>query len=168
MKYNKIVLGIDQSYTDTGISISADGIPLKYKSIRFKGCKTKTEKRALLSAEVSKIIQMNKDKAKEFVIIVERIRQFSKGFMSMNYIICTASLISCIVDIAYKYGIEVYSVDTRSWKAKIVGKANTDKDFTLEYVNRRYKLDITNDNIADAICISLYGFATDPILKLEE
>ena len=38
-KYNKVVVGIDQSYNNTGISIAADGKLKKVKSLRLKGSK---------------------------------------------------------------------------------------------------------------------------------
>lgn len=104
----------------------------------------------------------------------------SQGFLSMNYILSTSALIMNIVDIAYKYGIKVYSVDTRSWKSNIVGSSKgkkkkvlitkgknkgkykivTDnKTDTLKYVKNVLKIDTKgDDDVSDAICISKYGF----------
>ena len=54
--YNLISIGIDQSYTRTGISIAADGKLLKVSSISFKGCETKTEKRNCIRQVLRTII----------------------------------------------------------------------------------------------------------------
>ena len=89
---------------------------------------------------------MNQHKASQLVVIVERIRQFSGGTLSMDYIKSTGALIGCIVDTAAEYGIPVYSADTRSWKSQVVGtsvpKANSfnvdpKKWPTIEYLLRR-------------------------------
>ena len=80
------------------------------------------------------------------VIIVERIRQFSGGTLSMDYIKSTGALIGCIVDTAAEYGVSVFSADTRSWKSQVVGtsvpranKYNVDpkKWPTIEYLLKR-------------------------------
>jgi hypothetical protein len=84
---------------------------------------------------------------------------------------------------------QVYSVDTRSWKSKIVGssKARTTKDGkrdakgdTIKYVQTlgfdlfirtdRNGNDIYDDDAADSACIALYGFipANQQKLLLEE
>ena len=52
MKYKTIVIGIDQSYNRTGVSISADGKLLKVKSIDFAKYRYKnnTQKRNKIRA----------------------------------------------------------------------------------------------------------------------
>lgn len=80
------------------------------------------------------------------VVIVERIRQFSGGNLSMDYIKSTGALIGCIVDTASEFGVPVYSADTRSWKSQVIGtsvpKANNynvdpKKWPTIEYLLKR-------------------------------
>ncbi len=182
MQHNKIVIGVDQSYTRTGISIAADGKLLKVTSIDYKGCTIKSTKRKELSKVLSRVIELNQHKASEMVILCERIRTFSHSgkrhkdeqsgmFISTNYIKATGALIATLVDIAYEYGIDVYSVDTRSWKSKIVGSIGRIKGdpklatinhvkglgFNLSSVNRKGKV-IHDDDAADSACIALYGF----------
>lgn len=119
--YKKLVIGIDQSYTRTGISIAGDGKIIKVGYIPFEPSECHSEKRKKVKDKLTKIIKLNKNKASQMVIIVERIRQFSGGNLSMDYIKSTGALIGCIVDTASEFGIPVYSADTRSWKSQVVG-----------------------------------------------
>ena len=119
--YKKLVIGIDQSYTRTGISLAGDGKLLKVSYIPFEPSECHSEKRKKVKDKLTKIIKINKSKASQMVIIVERIRQFSGGNLSMDYIKSTGALIGCIVDTASEFGIPVYSADTRSWKSQVVG-----------------------------------------------
>lgn len=119
--YKKLVIGIDQSYTRTGISIAGDGKILKVGYIPFEPSECHSEKRKKVKDKLTQIIKLNQSKASQMVIIVERIRQFSGGNLSMDYIKSTGALIGCIVDTASEFGIPVYSADTRSWKSQVVG-----------------------------------------------
>lgn len=163
-----VILGIDESYTNIGVSVAKDGKTIMFKSYNYKGCKTKTEKRNFTKRMVNYFTK----KYKCDIIIVERIRHFSQGFMSKNYIVATASLVAVIIDTAYKYNVPVFSVDTRSWKSKVVGtskhnKNESSKQPTLDFVRNVLKLDAKNDDEADAICIALYGFIPKNKQKLE-
>jgi len=131
--YKKLSIGIDQSYQRTGISIAADNKLLVVRSINFPGCKNKIEKRLYITEKLSKILKTNRGKAEEMLILVERIRTFSQGpkqeqgfGLRPDYLKATGALIGTIVDTAYQYNIPVYSVDTRSWKSKILGNSKTD------------------------------------------
>lgn len=144
--YKKIVIGIDQSYTRTGISIAGDGRLLKISYIPFEPSECHSEKRKKVKGILTKIIKLNKDKASQMVVVVERIRQFSGGNLSMDYIKSTGALIGCIVDTASEFNVPVYSADTRSWKSQVVGtsvpkanKYNVDpkKWPTIEYLLTR-------------------------------
>lgn len=169
-----IILGIDQSYTKTGTAVLKDDELIKSKSWNFTKLKSKTEKRK----EMKRIIKGLINKYKCDMIIVERIRTFSRGqsggsFFSMDYIKSTAALIATIVDTAQLYGIPVYSVDTRSWKAQIVGKSTHNKNEstkqpTLDYVENTLGYTVVDDNEADAICIAKYGFLPKTKQKLKK
>lgn len=172
MKYKLLVVGIDQSYTRTGISIAADGKLLRVTSINFKGCTNNTEKRKMLGDIVHSILNLNAHKASHAVILCERIRTRSKGVISTDYIKATGALIATIVDTAYQHRIKVYSVMTNSWKAKIVGSNKTvdgdSKILTIQHVKRlgfdvykgvsRTGKQLYDDDAADSACIALYGF----------
>lgn len=196
MKYKKIVIGIDQSYTKTGISVCADSKLLMVKSINYKGLKSHTEKRKEVKRVLIKLIKKASKMALKTIIIMERIRTFNAaqskgkkkggfGGLNPNYIKITGALIGTIIDTAYDLDVPVYSVDTRSWKSKIVGssKARTTKDGkrdakgeTIEYVQKlgfdlfirtdKNGNDIYDDDAADSACIALYGFINEKQQKL--
>lgn len=172
--YKKIVIGVDESYTKTGISIAADGKLLKIKSINFKHCKNKSEKRLLLHATLNTIITNIVNKTNEIIIICERIRTFSHVdnapkkvdanakqapafFISTNFIKATGALIATIVDTAYLHNIIVYSVDTRSWKSQVVGKTTAIKGdkklMTIHHIcGLGFEKDISYYNKKNVLC----------------
>lgn len=118
---SKIVIGIDQSYTRTGITVLEDKKVLGMHSVNFDGCKTNTEKREHLKHFIESLFDnYNIDNV---MVITERIRLRSQGFLSESYIKSTGALIATIIDIFATYDIPVYSVDTRSWKSQIVGNS---------------------------------------------
>lgn len=120
-RYNKVVIGIDQSYQNTGISVAADGRLKRVTALDLSKLKTKGEKRAAVASKLDAIVPKVASKAKETVCIVERIRLHSGNGMSVNYIASVGALIATIVDTCAKYGIETYSVDTRCWKSQVIG-----------------------------------------------
>lgn len=119
--YRNVVVGIDQSYKRTGISVSADGKLLRVHSIDLSKFKSKSEKREHLRKKVDLCLQSVSKRAETTTIIIERIRTFSNGFLSTPYIKSIGALNAVVVDTAFKYGIEVYNVDTRAWKSAVVG-----------------------------------------------
>lgn len=116
---SKIVIGIDQSYTRTGITILKNKKLVEMKSVDFYDCNNNTEKRRRLKDILSNYILEYGEE--ETIIITERIRLRSQGFLSEAYIKSTGALVATIIDVANVYDIPVYSVDTRSWKGQIVG-----------------------------------------------
>lgn len=169
-----IVVGIDESYTNTGIAI-VNGTTIKDVELincfelNFKKSKlkNKTEIRNSLRAIMQKIKkQYNPD-----LIICERIRLFSQKFISQNYIKTTAALVAGIVDSCYP--AKIYSVETSSWKARVcghkIGKKAGDKDVSVRYILNRFGY-CFSDDICDAICIAISGmnFSKYPKLFREE
>lgn len=127
-KYKTLCIGIDQSYQNTGISISADGILLKVKSINLDKYKSNSQKRKELRKYLSHVIEKIKPKAKNIVCVIERIRLRSQGFINIDYIKSIGALNSVIVDVMNEYNIKVYSVDTRCWKSQVVGTSKPKKN----------------------------------------
>lgn len=146
---SKVVIGVDQSYTRTGITVLCDKEVLEMYNINYAGCKTNTNKRAILKIELTDIIEkiiVDLDAPDDITIITERIRLRSQGFLSENYIKSTGALVAVIVDVADEYHIPVYSVDTRAWKSAIVGSSkplnnpygiNPEKYRTILYMRNR-------------------------------
>lgn len=122
--YKKAVIGIDQSYNNTGISIAVGRRKLKYtSSLWLDKCQHNTERRDMLMRRIQEVIDLAKSKAKEVVIYIERIRLKSQGFINMDYIKSIGALNACIVDVAKRNGVDVFSVDTRAWKSAVVGSS---------------------------------------------
>lgn len=122
---SKIVIGIDQSYKCTGVTVIKDKTDILYMDgIKLEQCEDNTERRILLKKELKNILFRLKyvyDDSEMITIVVERIRLRSQGFLSEAYIKSIGALVSVIIDTAKWYNIPVYSVDTRSWKSQIVG-----------------------------------------------
>lgn len=118
-----IVIGIDQSYNDTGITIACNGKIKAVSSVPMKKLANNTERRNELANELLRYIEYAVTKSDHIEIIVERIRLMSAGVLSMDYIKSMGALIAVIVDTAAMYHIPVYSVDTRAWKTAIIGTA---------------------------------------------
>lgn len=131
-KYQQIVIGIDQSYTNTGISISADGKLLDIKSVQLHKLKSHTERRQTLSWRLDVLLQKCKQQASEVVCVVERTRLHGgeTSFINIHAIKAMGALIAVIVDQCAIYDVAVYSVDTRTWKAAVVG---TSRPMTNKY-----------------------------------
>lgn len=120
-KYKKVVIGIDQSYNNTGVSIAADGKLMKVKSVQLESYKTNSDKRRALASMLNGLLSSVAPKAKEIICIIERIRLRSQGFLNIDYIKSIGALNSIIVDACNENCIPVYSVDTRCWKAQVIG-----------------------------------------------
>ena len=117
----KCIIGIDQSYKNTGISVASQKGVEYISSIRLYKLPSNTEKRSEVAYRISEMIEQF---SKEYIvdkIIIERIRLRSQGFVNIDYIKSIGALNATIVDTANRYDIPVYSVDTRAWKSKIVG-----------------------------------------------
>lgn len=127
-KYKTICVGIDQSYKRTGISISADGKLLKINSIDLNKYENNSQKRSALKKKLNEMLLHIIGKSSEIICIIERIRLQSKGFLNINYIKSIGALNALIVDVMYKYSIPVYSVDTRCWKAQVIGTSKSENN----------------------------------------
>lgn len=121
-KMKQVVIGIDQSYKRTGISIAADGKLLHVCSIDLTESNDKTWKRLEVKRRVERAVSLaEKKSASKPVVVIERIRMFSQQFVSMPYIKQMGALNCTIVDAAWKHAVETYSIDTRAWKAGVIG-----------------------------------------------
>lgn len=120
-KYNTLCIGIDQSYKNTGISISADGRLVKVSHVELSKYDSNSERRSVLRSKLEKILCDISGKAKLMICVIERIRLRSQGFLNIDYIKSIGALNAIIVDVCFKHGIQVWSVDTRCWKAQVIG-----------------------------------------------
>lgn len=122
MEKHDYVIGIDQSYTRTGITILKDKEVVEMFSLNYEYCKNNSEKRTALENTLHEMVLEHN--IVNPLVITERIRLRSQGFLSEAYIKATGALIATIIDFfEYFNEIPVYSVDTRSWKSQIVGNS---------------------------------------------
>lgn len=136
-KYKQLSIGIDQSYKNCGVSISADGQLLKVTHIKLEQCKTNTDRRRLLKAYLDNMLKAITSKADSIICIIERIRLHSQGFLNIDYIKSMGALNAVIIDIMDEYDIPVYSVDTRCWKSQVIGTSKP-KDNNLGVPKEKY------------------------------
>ena len=91
-------------------------------SLEYEYCNNNSEKRTALENTLNEI--MIDHNIVNPLVITERIRLRSQGFLSEAYIKSTGALIATIIDFFHYYNeIPVYSVDTRSWKSQIIGSS---------------------------------------------
>ena len=190
------IIAFDQSYTRTGVSVAINGKVKKVYSIDYKGLIGNTEKRWKMRDFVRKVIEMclTKFSSNEIVVIVERLRTFTQtDSLRMVVIKSGAALIATIVDTAMEYNVKTFSVDTRAWKSRVLGSSrpifepiegvenpqkfgSVRKAISLGFaekmkiVSAKKRNSFTyNDDMADAICMSLYPFTGYPyLLQLEK
>lgn len=136
-KYKQLSIGIDQSYKNCGVSVSADGQLLKVTHIKLEQCKSNTDKRRLLKAYLDNMLKAITSKADSIICIIERIRLHSQGFLNIDYIKSMGALNAVIIDIMDEYDIPVYSVDTRCWKSQVIGTSKP-KDNNLGVPKEKY------------------------------
>ena len=121
--YNEIVVGIDQSYQNTGISIVVDGRLKDIRSIRLDKYKNNSQKRGVLHTKLQHLMSDVTNKSNSVVCIVERARLHGgpTSFVNIDAIKAMGALTATIVDVMDQYGVKVYSVDTRCWKSQVIG-----------------------------------------------
>ena len=126
----KIIIGIDQSYKDTGITIALNGKVKNVFDLKLAKLKNNSERRTELRCFLDKLITKMLTKSDDVTVIIERIRLSSQGFINIDYIKSIGALNATMVDVANSHGVPIYSVDTRSWKSNIIG---TSKGRNNEY-----------------------------------
>lgn len=151
------VVGIDQSYTRTGVSVARDCKLVECCSYDMQFA-SKSSKRKFLSTLVRLYVMLYQPD----MIVVERVRLFSQRFVSQATVMALATLITTIVDAT---DVPVYSVDTRSWKARVIGSAKASKEDTVRYFTR-LGLSVDHD-AADSAGIALYPFCKQHKLRRE-
>lgn len=123
---SKIVIGIDQSYKRTGITVLKDKQIVRMRSVNYERCKNNTDKREILKSILEDIVHelvYITNNSDNVTVITERIRLRSENFISEDYIKATGALVATIIDLFHTYDIPVYSVDTKSWKNNVVGSS---------------------------------------------
>lgn len=200
------IIGIDESYANTGIALNVRGKAVVTKSLL-------SESKNGMRLEVQSTIRELNWMAKEMyaipqgkiAIVFERVRLFSNSFISTQYMVSMSYLNGAIIMEGARLNIPCFSVDTKCWKSHVVGSSkgkvnkygveekkfltldwcmrNGYKDFVVEYEENEKKQKKCyktkdgrfarfNDNVADAIAISMFYFKVsekdkENLLKLE-
>ena len=180
-----VCIGLDQSYTDTGIAVVQDGKVLFAGHENFEGCGSRYDKRKRLIKRLEKLIDKCKSEG-EVLVTIEAVRLFSGSnpHISVNYIFGTCALVGAIVDCCITKNVPITWVETRSWKKGVLGSSkpsqkplegvkDKNKIASILYcINLGLKEKISykvqqgknkgqiryNDNIADAVCIAMCGY----------
>ena len=167
-KIYKNILGIDLGGASrNGVSLY-DNIDkkLQYSStIKRYNAKTNLEHRQNVINELKYI---NNEYGID-IIIFEAIRLFSYGKIQLQTILSLNKMQTTIVN-EFSDICDIYQVDVRSWKSRVLGSANADKSASLMYVKNKYpqvniydeinhprnkEIEIQlNHDECDAICIS--------------
>jgi len=161
-----VILAIDQSLARPGFAVietQGEKMPkiLEICSIKHPKNLTPTERRIIMTDLAQTLVV----KYTVDMVVMERVRTFSKGFISTRSIIVLSSLMTSVIDRLYKYDVPVWSSDTRAWKAAILGNASSTKEDAVEFAKQLgYE---TNHDEADALCIALYACRSDAKLKEE-
>lgn len=178
-------IGLDQSYTDTGIAVVQDGKVCFVGHENFADCKLRYDKRKQLIKRLEKLIDKCKSKG-DVLVTIEAVRLFSGSspHISVNYIFGTCALVGAIVDCCITKNVPITWVETRSWKKGVLGSSkpsqkplegvkDKNKIASILYcINLGLKEKISyevqqgknkgqiryNDNIADAVCIAMCGY----------
>ena len=138
---------------------------IEYITIRRRDVKTNLEHRMKLIEVLHNLY----DKYNFDIILFESIRLFSYGRIQLPTILSLNKVQTTIIN-EFSSICDIYQVDVRSWKSKVLGSAKADKNASLEFVKRKYpQVDLfdeinhplkkevefqLNHDLADAIAIS--------------
>lgn len=134
-KYNH-VLGIDiGGATRTGIALfSNDENKMLYTNTIFRrDVKNNVEHRKNIENEILKIY----NNYGIDILIFESIRLFNVGRIQLQTILSQNKVQTTIVN-AFSDKFDIYSVDVRSWKAKVLGTAKADKYMSINFINKKF------------------------------
>ena len=149
-------IGVDQSYARTGISLTIDGLLVAVKSVDLSHYDTKRDKRTIVSSHVRNAVQACfRNNCNHVIVLLERIRLFSKDFISQPYIMSMGAMNASIADTVYNAfpaetatsRLQVMSVETRAWKSSVIGTNKKQENMfgvppekwpTVEYMIRNY------------------------------
>lgn len=156
----KKILSLDQSTSNVGFAIFEDEQLKNYGCIRYSKKIDINNMYSIFIRTVDKI-----EKEKPDIILIEDV--YAKKMpiydkktkkIKMEYNIQTHKKLSNLqgMFIAYfvLHQIDFEIIAPKKWQ-KIVKKGSVKKEDTLSFVNKKYSINLKNDNIADSICIGL-------------
>lgn len=167
-KKYRYVLGIDiGGATRMGVALFdiQENKLITYHTIRRKDSKTNLEHRMNLVHIINEILKSHQVD----ILIFESIRLFNFGRIQSSTMLSLCKVQTTIIN-EFSDKFDIYSVDVRSWKSKVLGTANADKNDAIRHVMHKYpEINIfdeiekprkketiieLNHDLADSICIS--------------
>lgn len=142
-----IILALDLSTSDTGFSIfdSKTHELLKYGDIKGVG-EDYYEKIEKMYYRIEEIVEAEKI---EYIVFEDSF----VGFKNLQSVIKLNRLAGLVLSICFKKKIPFKSIPPKVIKKFVTENGSASKDLVQEVVNKKFNLEIKNDNISDAIAI---------------
>ena len=146
------ILSIDPGYSTTGIAISIDGTPLCWEILKLSS---------------------KDDLATRRKIVVNRIAELRSGIdllvIERLWGPFGVSISTSIIDYAHEANLPIKSLNPRTWKRTLLGDSDAPKAKSVEYAQAwTGDENLTDDNGADAVCISICAHRHPELLKAAE
>ena len=92
------------------------------------------------------------------IVVIERIRLFHHGKISLAAIEDLARLSGVVGYLATQHGLEIETVHTNHWRKRVLGNGRAMKDDVVKWIMEEYELEaVESDDEAEAIALALYG-----------
>lgn len=141
-----IILGIDQSLTETGVTI------LSQKEILYKGLvKSKRKGIKRLLDIKNQLMDINREYKPDYVVME------GYGFMTKGRAFELGELGGVIKVMFTEIGKEPIIIHPSHLKKYITGKGNADKSVMLVNIYKKYNIEFDNHNIADSFGLGKMG-----------
>lgn len=156
-----IVLAVDESYQRTGLAVVRDGEEIvRVGDVPLNGWRSRIVKRQKLREALQEWMATYHPE----MVIVERVRLFNRGHISLKTIAALSGLVAMICDTVDP--LPVYSVDTRQWKRVILGRSNATKTDAVRWAREMTGTKYSHD-AADALAMAFVPWARDSRKLLE-
>ena len=156
--FRHAIVGLDVSLTETGLVIitaTPDPHEVLYTDIVTTDPKARDLSRCLGAADV--IIRT----IQKGCFLYDKVSVFIEASGSSRFagkLITRMELVGMVKYKLFRIGCNLYTVTPASLKQEITGKGNATKNKMLTKVNRLTGNEYTNDNVADAHALSIYGW----------
>lgn len=156
----KKILSLDQSTSNVGFAIFEDGELKDYGCIRYSKKINSNNMYSIFLKTVEKIENEKPDIVLIEDVYAKKMPIYNKKTKKiiMEYNIQThkklANLQGMFISYFILHQIDFEIVAPKTWQ-KVVKSGTVKKEDTLSFVNKKYSINLKNDNIADSICIGL-------------
>ena len=149
------ILGIDSSTTATGYAVIEDNKIIKSGVIKPQKKLDTIQRIIYIDNEIQKIYKKYKP---NFIVIEEMV-----AFRNANAMRVLIGLIyHLVIEFTRKEALVVLARPSQVRKNKIKAKHRDEiKKQSIDYVNKKYKIKVLDDNESDAILLAEYGFSLD-------